>query len=509
MALESLFCFGFLLLGLKVSANPLPQLPIVGNNGIGGNAGAGAGAGAAATAAVGGAANAVTAGGVPTVPSLTAALPSVPSIPSVPSGTAITKGLGTGLAGGIVTGAALAAPIPGAPAISTPPVPAITPLLQPIPLSPGIISPLAYGTLNVPGLQNSDLGALSTFVTVNPAAAATNLVPAVASTVTNPNLITSLTGLLIGLFSSIFQNEASNVVSSLNVTTPPVPAAVPLTNIQPGGANIPAVTSLPTANVLPAVNPTALPAGLPSLSPRAPQLGVKTILTTGVVTPIPVSNPTAVSPAGLGGLPLPGTPAAKIPPFPLPNATTAPSPPLNLTAIPPVSTKISLPTSSIPPALIPPPSQTVLPPIIPVPAPSAIGSTPPEGYGSTPNLPPELSSIDGAIDGAAVKLGQSEALSNQVAELVAALTVLGLENPLDYGDLTSLNNLGAIEEAASSINPEDLDFINTQIATQQIPNSKFLFNVVDFVKTIEDLLDQVTDLKDSIAYLLIAALATS
>ena len=66
-----------------------------------------------------------------------------------------------------------------------------------------------------------------------------------------------------------------------------------------------------------------------------------------------------------------------------------------------------------------------------------------------------------------------------------------------------------MEAAASSLNPTDLDVVTNLLATLQVSPAEFLFDSIDFVKTIEELQGQVGDFKDSVAYLVLGALALS
>ncbi|KAL9082635.1 MAG: hypothetical protein Q9165_008833 [Trypethelium subeluteriae] len=109
----------------------------------------------------------------------------------------------------------------------------------------------------------------------------------------------------------------------------------------------------------------------------------------------------------------------------------------------------------------------------------------------------------------AEKLGENEPLSDQMDTLLGLLSVLSTENPATYGSLASLSDLGALEGAASSLNPADLNAINELFRTLQISPTQFLFNAVDFVKTIEELVSLVNDLAGSVPYLVLGALALS
>ena len=54
-------------------------------------------------------------------------------------------------------------------------------------------------------------------------------------------------------------------------------------------------------------------------------------------------------------------------------------------------------------------------------------------------IPSQLASVDTAIGTATEKLGESDELSQQIAELFATLTMLGIENPAGFGSMASLD----------------------------------------------------------------------
>ncbi|KAL9092277.1 MAG: hypothetical protein Q9165_004451, partial [Trypethelium subeluteriae] len=70
-------------------------------------------------------------------------------------------------------------------------------------------------------------------------------------------------------------------------------------------------------------------------------------------------------------------------------------------------------------------------------------------------------------------------------------------------------DLGALEAAASSLNLADIDAVNNLLSSLKNSPTQFLFNAVDFVKTIEELAGLVNDLVGSVAYLILGVLALS
>ncbi|KAL9077580.1 MAG: hypothetical protein Q9157_003304 [Trypethelium eluteriae] len=158
MSLKLALILGASIFRNGASARALPQVqPIVISNGVGANAAAGA----AATVAggVGGPA-------LPTVPSPTnGAQVGVPvPVVSFSTSTASVEGDPSPT---IKPPSFSSASIPAISAPISPSIPTAPPLLPPVPLSPGPLSPIIDGTLNAPIIQNTDLGALTTLLSIN------------------------------------------------------------------------------------------------------------------------------------------------------------------------------------------------------------------------------------------------------------------------------------------------------------------------------------------------------
>ena len=507
MSLVTVLGLGALLLRHDVTALALPQVPpVVVNSGLGGGIGGGI------QTNIGGAV------GVPTIPSL--------------NGVAITTGLPLGPGGaGVATGAQVGVPVPvvslstttatvsqsSGPKVSSPSILAVTggALLPPIPISAGplspVVNPIVEGSLNVPGLQNTDISALTTLVSVNvgailptaaglptsglsiPTATSGTGLP-IPSVPTSSGIIQTLSNTISALLqgvqailqqqvSSLLSNATGSVPSISGVSTPALPLTLPavatvlsapsipsvpsvpqaglgaITTAIPGGLKVP-VGGIPASSVLSVPNASALTADFPSLDPRAPQLGpvvgslptsVKVLTNTLVPVPasVPVGAASALSTGAIGSL---SGPAAAISPAGLGGSL----PTAGVPSIP-ASIAPSLPVGAVP--SVPLGAATSLPVGMAPSLPAGVGPSLPIGAapslptGVAPSLPTgvPLSLPTGVASGIPVPTGT--ALPNLPANVTSLVPPANFSAPIPTPPNVSLPGTGSVPAFTTLLSP--------------------------------------------------------
>ncbi|KAL9092278.1 MAG: hypothetical protein Q9165_004452, partial [Trypethelium subeluteriae] len=369
MSLNLAIRLGALMLCNGASARALPQIqPIVISNGVGANAAAGA------AATVGGA---VGTPALPTIPLPTNGAQVGVPVPVVSFSTS-TASIGGNPPPTIKLPPSSAAGLPAVSLPINPSIPTTAPLLPPVPLSPGPLSPLIQGTLNAPIIQNTDPGALTTLLSINapviggtyggsglpslpignglptgvlPVTTGIGGLPTAVSTIPAASgIISTLSNLLFGLIEAILPNQAGNVVSSVT-SAASIPAISALPNpALPGVPDIPVPLAppvqladasnvpnapLPASSLLSVTNVSALTAHFPTLSPRSPQVNTTAgslALGDKAAAILPGGAAAALPTAALPGIPagLPPLPAVA-PPLPT-GVPSVPSVPLSLPA---------------------------------------------------------------------------------------------------------------------------------------------------------------------------------